>query len=71
MYVFAVPVKEKSAENVVRTNLWGISAHKGGSVANLSDKGPEFKNKVLNAACDQPGIKRLSSNTFHPKVIQE
>ena len=47
-YVFAVPMKKKSAENVVQAYLSGILAHKGGIVAILSDNGAEFKNKILN-----------------------
>ena len=41
-YVFAIPVKEKSAEKV-QTYLTGIVTHKGGSVAILSDNGTELK----------------------------
>ena len=61
-YVFTVLMKEKSAENVMQTYLSGIVSHKGGSVAILSDNEAEFKNKAVNAACDQHGIKRLFSN---------
>ena len=64
-YIFAVPMKEKSAENVIQAYLSSILAHKGGSVAIISDTGTEFKNKVLNELCDQLGIKRLFSNLFH------
>ena len=56
-----------SAENAVQVYLSGILAHKGGSVAILSDNGTEVKNKVLNKVCDQLGIKRLFSNLFHQK----
>ena len=38
-YVFAILMKEKSAENVVQAYLSGIFAHKGGSIAILSDNG--------------------------------
>ena len=67
--VFAVPMTEKSAENVVQAYLPGILAPKAESVAILSDNGTEFKNKVFTEACDQLRIKRLFSNQFHPKVI--
>ena len=40
---------------------------KGGSIAILCDNGTELKNAVLNDACEQPGIKRLYSNLFHPQ----
>ena len=64
-YVFAIQMKETSAKNVVQAYLSGILAHKGRSIAILSDNGTEFKSKVLNEVCDQPGIKRLFSNPFH------
>ena len=60
-------MKEMSAENVVLAYLSGRLAHKGGSVAILSDRGTEFKDKVLNKVCDQLGIKRIFSNPFHPQ----
>ena len=44
-YIFAVPMKEKSVENVVQAYLSGILTHKGGSVAILSDNGTELKIK--------------------------
>ena len=70
-YLFAVPMEERSAENVIQAYLSGILAHKSGSVAILSDNGAEFKNKVLYEECDQLGIKRLFSNSFTPEMIQE
>ena len=71
LYVFTVPIREKSDENVILAYLSGILAQKGGCVAILSDNGTEFKNKVVNEACHQLAVKRLFSNPFHPKVIQE
>ena len=59
--------EEKSAENIFQAYLSGILAHKGRSVAILSDNGTEFKNKDLNEACEHLGIKRLFSNLFHPQ----
>ena len=64
-------MKEKSAENVVQPYVSGIFAHKGGSIVILSYNGTEFKNTMLNEACEQLGIKRLFSNPFHPKATQE
>ena len=64
--MFTIPMKEKSAENVVPAYLSGILAHKSSSVAILSDNGTDFKNKELNEACHQLGIKRLFSTPFHP-----
>ena len=66
-YMFAVPMKETSAENEVQAYLSGIISCKGGSVAILSDNGTEFKNKVLNDIYDLLGMKPLFSNPFHPQ----
>ena len=43
-------VNKKSAENIVQAYLPGIFAHKGGSVAILSDNGTEFKSTVVHDA---------------------
>ena len=51
-YKFTVSMKEKSAENVVQAYLFGVLAHRSGSVAILSYNGTEFKNRVLNEVCD-------------------
>ena len=64
-YVFAIVMKEISAENVIQANFSGILAHKSESVTILSDNGTKFKNKVLNEACDQLATKRLFSNPFY------
>ena len=65
-YVFAVSMKEKKiAENVVQAYFSDTLAHKGGSLAILTDNGTEFKNKVLNEICDQWHTKSLFANSFH------
>ena len=46
-YVFAVPMKGTSAENIVQAYLSNILTHKSGSVAKLNENGTEFKNKML------------------------
>ena len=66
-YVFAIVMKEKSAEHVVQIYLSGILAHKGRSVAILSDNDTKFRNKVLNELYDQLFNKRVFSNPFHPQ----
>ena len=44
-YVFAIPIKEISDENVIQAYLCGILAHKGESIAILSDNSTESKIK--------------------------
>ena len=65
--MFAIPMKEKPAENVVQAYFSVILAHRGRSVALLRDHCTQFKNKVLKEICDQLGIKGLFSNSFHPQ----
>ena len=67
-YVLTIPMKEKSAENVVQAYLSGILASKGGSIAILSENETEFKNTSLSKACEQHHIKTLFSNPFHSKA---
>ena len=54
-------------KNVVQVYLSNILPYIDRSVAILSGNGTEFKNKVLNEACDQLDIERLFSNPFHPQ----
>ena len=63
-HIFTNLMMHKSAENVVLAYLSDILAHKGSSVAILSDNNTEFKNKVLKEVCDQLGIKRIFSILF-------
>ena len=58
---------KKSAENLFQAYLSGILAHEGRGVAIPSNNGTEFKNNVLNEACNQLAIKMLFSNLFHPQ----
>ena len=66
-YMSMIPMKEKPAENVIHACLSCILAHKGRSLAILSNNGMEFKNKILNEPWDQLGIKQLFSNPLHPQ----
>ena len=56
LYVSAVPMKVKLAENIIQAYLSAILPNKGGGVAMLSENGTECKNKAVNEACDQLGI---------------
>ena len=46
--MLAIPMKEKSAQNVIQAYLFGILDHKGGNITMITDNGTECKNKVLN-----------------------
>ena len=57
-------MREISTENVVQAYLSGLLAYQGRSVAILSNNGTEFKNKVLNEACDQLELKGYPPTHF-------
>ena len=60
-YVFTIPMKGKSDENAVQAYLFGVFAHKEGSIAIHSDNETEFQNT------HQLSIKRIFSNLFYPQ----
>ena len=47
-YVFCVPLKTKTAEEVIQAYIDNVYAKFGGSLKILSDNGTEFKNKLLS-----------------------
>ena len=46
-YVFCVPLKTKTAEEVIQAYIDNVYAKFGGSLKILSDNGTEFKNKLF------------------------
>ena len=71
LYVFAVPIEENSAENVMQAYFSGILVHKHRSVAFLCNNVTEFKNTAVNEACDPLELKSYSPTHSNLKVIQE
>ena len=47
-YVFCVPLKTKTAEEVIQVYIYNIYSKFRGSLKMLSDNGTEFKTKCLN-----------------------
>ena len=47
-FVFSIPIKTKSAEDVVRAYIDKVYSQFGGSEKVLTDNGTEFKNKLIN-----------------------
>ena len=62
--------RSKSTENAVQAYLSGILAHKGRSVATLSDNGTEFKTFSMKHAISWI-LKGYSSIHFIHKEMQE
>ena len=58
-FVFCIPLKTKSAEDVVQAYIDRIYTQFRGSEKVLTDNGTEFKNKLINGVCKQLGVKHL------------
>ena len=66
-YVFCIPLKSKTAEEVVLAYLCHVYSKFGGSEKILSDNGTEFKNKLFEEVADQLGVEYKV--TLHPTGI--
>ena len=55
-YVFCIPLKTKTAEEVVQAYLHHVYSKFGGSEKILSDNGTESKNKLFKEVADQLGV---------------
>ena len=55
-YVFCVPLKTKTAEEVIQAYIDHIYAKFGGSLKILSDNGTEFKNKLFEQIAKELGV---------------
>ena len=56
-YVFCVPLKTKTAIEVVQAYVNNVYAKFGGSLRNLSDNGTEFKNQIIEHVAKELGVK--------------
>ena len=54
--VFCIPLKTKTAKEVVQAYLHHVYSKFGGSEKILSDNGTEFKNKLFKKVADQLGV---------------
>ena len=55
-YVFCIPLKTKTAEEVAQAYLLHVYSKFGGSEKILSDNGTDFKNKLIEEVADQLGV---------------
>ena len=66
-YVFCVPLKTKTAEEVIQAYIDHVYARFGGSLKILSDKGTEFKNKLFEQVAKELGVEyKLYTLPYHP-----
>ena len=66
-YVFCVPLKTKTAEEVTQAYIDNVYSKFGGSLKILSDNGTEFKNRVFEQVAKELGVEyKLYTPLYHP-----
>ena len=66
-YVFCVPLKTKTAEEVIQAYIEHVFARFGRSLKILSDNGTEFKNKLFEQIAKELGVEyKLYTPPYHP-----
>ena len=66
-YVFCVPLKTKTAEEVIQVYIDHIYSRFRGSLKILSDNGTEFKNKLFEQVAKELGVEyKLYTPPYHP-----
>ena len=66
-YVFCVPLKTKTAEEVIQAYIDHVYSRFGGSLKMLSDNGTEFKNKIFEQVAKELGVEhKLYTLPYHP-----
>ena len=66
-YVFCVPLKTKTAEEVIQAYIDNVYSKFGGSLKMLSDNGTEFKNKLFEQISKDLGLEyKLYTPPYHP-----
>ena len=66
-YVFCIPLKTKTAEEVLQAYIDNVYSKFGGSIKILSDNGTEFKNKIFDQVAKELGVvHKLYTPPYHP-----
>ena len=66
-YVFCIPLKTKTAEEVLQAYIDNVYSKFGGSLKILSDNGTEFKNKIFEqVAKELRVVYKLYTPPYHP-----
>ena len=68
-YVFCVPLKTKTAEEVIQAYIDNIYSKYGESMKILSDNGTKFKNKIFEWVAKELGVvHKLYTPPYHPAL---
>ena len=66
-YVFCVPLKTKTSEEVTQAYIDHVYSKFGGSLKIISDNGTEFKNKIFEQVAKELGVQyKLYMLPYHP-----
>ena len=66
-YVFCIPLKTKTAEEVLQVYVDNVYSKFGGSMKILSDNGTEFKNRIFEQVAKELGVvHKLYTPPYHP-----
>ena len=66
-YVFCIPIKTKTAEEVLQAYIDNVYSKFGGSLKILSDNGTEFKNKIFEQVAKELGVVyKIYTPPYHP-----
>ena len=66
-YIFCVPLKTKTTEEVIQAYIANIYSKFGGSMKILSDNGTVFKNKIFEQVAKELGVEH---KLYTPPIIQ-
>ena len=67
-YTFCIPLKTKTAAEVVRAYVDNVYAKFGGSLKILSDNGTEFKNQLFTDVATELGVEyKIYTPPYHPQ----
>ena len=68
-YVFCIPLKTKTAEEVLQAYIDNVYSKFGGSLKILSDNGTEFKNKIFEQVAKELGVVyKIYTPPYHPSI---
>ena len=67
-YVIAVPLKETSAQTIMRKFIKHVINAEGIPSELLTDQGKNFQSTTMAELCKQLGIKQLRTNAYHPQT---
>ena len=68
-YTFCIPLKTKTAAEVVKACVDNVHAKFGGSLKILSDNGTEFKNQLFTDVATELGVEyKIYSPLYHPQL---